>query len=113
MQIQMEIADDWILLSSSQHCTRTHCVVSSWISGKKCIPMLSHVPYSPDLSPCDFYLFPKLKSKVKACHFQTLDSIQKAVTNAFKTLTEGGFQSYYETLKIRWAKCVASEGMLF
>lgn len=27
------------------------------------IVQLSHPPYSPDLSPCDFFLFPKLKKK--------------------------------------------------
>jgi hypothetical protein len=32
--------------------------------GKKCIPVLPQAPYSPHLSPCDFYLFPKLKSWV-------------------------------------------------
>jgi hypothetical protein len=75
--------------------------------------MLTQTPYSPDLSPCYFYLFQKLKSKVKGCHFQTLDSIQKAVTNAIKPLTEGDFQSCYEACKIWWAKCVASEGCYF
>jgi transposase len=60
---------------------------------KKYIPVLSQAPYSPDLSPCDFYLFQKLKSRVKAYHFQTLDSVQKAVTNAITTLKEADFQS--------------------
>jgi transposase len=30
---------------------------------KKNISTLPHPPYSPDLAPCDFYLFPKLKLK--------------------------------------------------
>ncbi|GFX98454.1 HTH_48 domain-containing protein [Trichonephila clavipes] len=30
------------------------------------IPVLEHPPYSPDLAPCDFYLFPKLLTKVSA-----------------------------------------------
>jgi hypothetical protein len=33
------------------------------------IPTLPHLPYSPDLALCDFYLFPKLKSKLKDDHF--------------------------------------------
>jgi hypothetical protein len=32
---------------------------------KKCIPVFPQAPYSPDLSSCHFYLFPKLKSKDK------------------------------------------------
>jgi hypothetical protein len=67
---------------------------------KKCIPVLLQAPYSPDLSPCGFYMFPKLKSRVKGYHFQTLNSIQKAVTDAIKTLTEVDLQSCYEAWKI-------------
>jgi hypothetical protein len=71
--------------------------------------MLPQAPHSPDLSPCDLYLLPKLKSRVKGYHLQTLDNVQMAVTEAIKTLTETDFQSCYEAWKIRWAKCVASE----
>jgi hypothetical protein len=58
---------------------------------RKCIPLLPHSPYSPDLSHCAFYLFPKLKLKAKGCHFQIFSSVQKAVIIAFKTLTEADF----------------------
>jgi hypothetical protein len=58
-------------------------------------------------------LFPKLKSRVRGCHFQTLDNIQKAVTNAIKTVTEADFWSCYEVWKFFWAKCVVSEGCYF
>jgi hypothetical protein len=50
--------------------------------------VLPQAPYSPDLSPCDFHLFPNLKSRAKGYHFETLDRVQKAVTDAIKTLTE-------------------------
>jgi hypothetical protein len=75
--------------------------------------VLPQAPYSADLSPRDFYLFPKLKLSVKDYHFQTLDIVQKAVTDAIKTLTETDFQTCYEAWKICWAKCVASEGCCF
>lgn len=32
-------------------------------------PVLEHAPYSPDLAPCDFYLFPKIKSALKGTRF--------------------------------------------
>ncbi|GFV60985.1 mariner Mos1 transposase [Trichonephila clavipes] len=32
---------------------------------KHSIPVLEHPPYSPDLAPCDFYLFPKVKYALK------------------------------------------------
>jgi hypothetical protein len=65
------------------------------------------------ISPYAFYLFPKLKSRVKCCHFQTLDSVQNAVTDAIKTLTKANFQSCYEAWKIHWARGVASEGCCY
>jgi hypothetical protein len=58
-------------------------------------------------------LLPKLKSRAKGFHFQTLDNVQKAETDTIKTLTEADFQSFYEAWKIRCAKCVASEGCYF
>jgi hypothetical protein len=50
---------------------------------------------------------------VMGYHFQALDSVQKAVTDAIKILTEADFQSCYEAWKIRWSKRVASEGYYF
>jgi hypothetical protein len=50
--------------------------------------------------------------RVNGYHFQT-DSVQKAVTDAIKTLSAADFQSLYEARKIRWAKCVASYGCYF
>ena len=36
--------------------------------------------YSPDLAPCDFWLFPKLKSPLKGKRFQTVSEIQENTT---------------------------------
>jgi hypothetical protein len=107
MRVRVEIAV--IGPSSRKHTALSVCEFLA----NKSIPVLLHAPYSPDLSPCDFYLFPKLKSRVKGHHFPTLDSMQKAVTNTTKTLTEADFQSSYEAWKICRAKCVASEGCYF
>ena len=42
--------------ASSHKC---EVVKSFWASEK--VEVLNHPPYSPDLSPCDFFLFPRLK----------------------------------------------------
>ncbi|UYV81684.1 hypothetical protein LAZ67_20001963 [Cordylochernes scorpioides] len=34
-------------------------------------------PYSPDLAPCDFFLFPKLKRPIKGRRYATLDEINR------------------------------------
>jgi hypothetical protein len=39
--------------------------------------IVPHPPYSPDLAPCDFALFPKLKMKLKGRCFETVSDIQR------------------------------------
>ena len=80
---------------------------------KKNIPVLPHPPYSPDLAPCDFYLFLKFKSKLKVHHFGTMENIQKIVTDELNTLTENDFQYCYDQWKKRWNHCVTSQGSYF
>jgi hypothetical protein len=33
------------------------------------IPVVHQAPYSPDMAPCDFWLFPKLKRPLKGSRF--------------------------------------------
>ena len=40
---------------------------------------LEHPPYSPDLAPCDFYLFPKLKEYIYGRHFDTNAGLGSAI----------------------------------
>ena len=41
------------------------------------ITQVTQPPYSPDLVPCNFWLFPKLKSPLKGKRFQTISEIQE------------------------------------
>jgi hypothetical protein len=38
--------------------------------------VIPHPPYSPDLAPCDFFLFPKMKLKMKRRRRDTIEEIQ-------------------------------------
>ena len=42
---------------------------------KNSITKMDHLPYSPDLAPCDFWLFPKLKNALKGQRFADLSDI--------------------------------------
>ena len=44
---------------------------------KNSITKMDHPPYSPDLAPCDFWLFPKLKNALKGQRFDDLSDIQR------------------------------------
>ncbi|GFS94256.1 uncharacterized protein TNCV_2013401 [Trichonephila clavipes] len=49
-----------------------------------------------DLSPCDFFLFPKLKNYLKEHHFETLENIQAAVTDQLKAIPISELHQCYE-----------------
>jgi len=55
------------------------------------ITTLPHPPYSPDLAPCDFFLFPKLKTHLKGYHFGTVENVPAAVTMALNISSEDFF----------------------
>ena len=70
------------------------------------IATLEHPPYSPNLAPRDFFLFPKIKSVLKGTHFSDIDSIKKAVTTELKNIPENAFQECFESWKKRMHKCL-------
>ena len=60
------------------HNTSTHAprLMQRFLT-KHQITQVTQAPYSPDLVPCNFWLFPKLKSPLKGKRFQTVNEIQE------------------------------------
>ena len=69
--------------------------------------------YSPDLVPCDFWLFPKLKSLLKGKRFQTIDEIQKNTLGQLMTIPTKDFAECFEQWKRCWENCVRSQDAFF
>jgi hypothetical protein len=70
-------------------------------------------PSSPDLAPCDFFLFQKVKSTVKGRHFESTAHIQWSVTQALNYITQNASQKCYKEWQYRWKRCVQAQGMYF
>ena len=62
----------------------------------------SHAPYSPDLAPCDFWLFPKLRG----CRYETIEKMEEVVTKVIDMLTQEDFHGTFEKLLERYNKCI-------
>jgi hypothetical protein len=60
--------------------------------------IVPHPPYSLDLTPCDFALFPKLKIKMKG-HFETVSDIQKESQAVLNSIKENDFHGASEAQK--------------
>jgi transposase len=52
--------------------------------------VLPHTPYSPDMSPADFDIFPKLKEPMRGHRFSSLEEVSAAVTGAIQGLNKTG-----------------------
>ncbi|CAH2001023.1 unnamed protein product [Acanthoscelides obtectus] len=46
------------------------------------VELLDHPPYSPDLSPNDFFTFPKIKNRPRGQRFQSPEEAVDAFKNA-------------------------------
>ena len=53
-------------------------VVKSFLASEK-VKVLNRPPYSPDLSPCDFFLFPRLKKMLSGNKYTSRSSLGSAI----------------------------------
>ena len=67
--------------------------------GIKTVP---HRLYSPDLAPCDFWLFPKLRG----CCYETIEEMKEAVTMVIDMLTQENFHETFQKLLERYNNCI-------
>ena len=72
---QLLATHDWQLHHDNAPAHASH-LVQSFLE-KHQIAQVTQPPYRPYLVPCDFWLFPKLKSPLKGKKFQTIDEIEE------------------------------------
>ena len=80
---------------------------------KNSMSLVRQAPYFPDLVPCDFWLFPKLKTILKWRRFQSREDIMKKLTEELGSIPEEEFKRCSEKWQKRWEKCVYRQGEYF
>ncbi len=81
--------------------------------GSSDIEMVPHLPYSPDLAPSDFFLFPRLKNEVRGHRFQNVRDMKTGILRALRTIPPAHFEEALMSLPVRWMKCISAEGEYF
>jgi hypothetical protein len=103
--------DVWILHHDS---ALAHDALTVWeFLAKKFIMKLDHPPYSPDLAPSDFWLFPELKTALKGHRFSDIADVQEHATTVPQSIPEEGFQICFEQCKHLLTKCIGAQGDYF
>ncbi|CAH2003817.1 unnamed protein product [Acanthoscelides obtectus] len=60
------------------------------------VELLDHAPYSPDLSPNDFFTFPKIKNRLRGQRFQSPEEAVDAFKNAILDLPANEWNKCFE-----------------
>jgi len=68
-----------------------------------------HPAYSPDLAPCDFYVFPKVKPRLKGRPFISIEEIQAQSQQVLNTLTPADFKDCFQKWQNRWDRCTEAQ----
>jgi hypothetical protein len=98
---RMPLATSWVYMDNSVGHNGLK-VVSKF--DKRHIARSPHLPYSPDLNPCDFWLFWMLKRILEDREFHSHDEIEEAITMAWNYLTSDEVQSVFHNWmkRLRW-----------
>ena len=80
---------------------------------KNHILTLNHSPYSPDLAPCDFYLFGKLYLAMKRKRYKDVEHIQTATTSILEMIPTNDLKKSFDMLFQRAKLCIDLEGDYF
>jgi len=97
----------WMLLhdNAPAHCAiRIHQFLA-----QRGVPVLDHPPYSPDLAPVDFFLFPYLKNIMKGARFADVAAIEERVTAVLRSILKEVFADSFQKLYECCQQCVVKE----
>jgi len=99
---------DWILHHDNAPAHTSH-LVQQFLANHG-TAQLQQSPYSPELAPCDFFLFPRLKKVLKGHRFEATEDIRRNSTKTLLDIPKEEFAKCFQQWHKRRAKCVAAEG---
>jgi transposase len=106
-----EITNTWVLHHDNAP-SHASLLVREFLA-KQTVATLPQPPYSTDLTPPDFVLFPRLKPSLKGHHFGNDKNVQTAVRNAIKEIPVQDFQASFDECQNRWQRCIDAKGYYF
>jgi len=108
-RVRPEYREDgsWRLLHDNEQSHRS-TLVSDYLT-KNHILTINHSPYSPDMAPCDFYLFGKMHLPMKGKRYADVEAIQKACTGILAAIPGNELKHSFDMLLVRAKRCIKAE----
>ena len=101
-----------IILHHDNASSHTSHQTSEYLATQN-IELMGHPPYSPDLEPNDFFLFPRIKDKMRGQRFTSPEEAVEAFKNHVLSLSSFGWSKCYEWWFNRMQKCIDLNGEYF
>ena len=89
--------------ASSHKCE----VVKFFCLASEKVKVLNHPPYSPDLSPRDFFLFPRLKKMLSGIKYTSRRLLSSAIYQCLQQIPKEDYLSAFRDWVNRLQKCVS------
>ena len=84
-------------------------VVKSFLASEQ-VKVLNNPPYSPDLSPCDFFIFPRLKKMLSGNKYTSRSYLGSAIYQCLQQIPKEDYLSAFRDWVERLQKCVSVKG---
>ncbi|XP_046396633.1 histone-lysine N-methyltransferase SETMAR-like [Ischnura elegans] len=110
-RVRPEKKNDWVL--HHDNAPVHTCLTVTEVLARNNVATLPQPPYSPDVAPSDFFLFPRMMKDLKGKRFGTVQAVEAASTRVLNNIPVEEFQKAFEQWKTRWQRCVDSEGAYF
>jgi len=107
----MEEETDWSQIS----CSDQQSYINAWPHASGAVletlekygwQVLLHLPYSPDMSPPAFDLFPKLKKPLHGKCFRSIEEVSNEVTRVIRRINNEGDVTAIQDLPKRWTAVI-------
>ena len=98
-----------LMLHHDNATTHTVAVTVDYVQENH-VQLVTHPPYSPDLTPCDFFRFPQVKLQLKGRQFSTVEEARLAFENAISDLPHSARACAMENWFQWMILCIRAEG---
>lgn len=101
----------WILHDDNVPSHRATIVTE--YKAKHSINTIDQPPYSPDLAPSDFFLFPKLKLPLRGRRFETIEAIKQNSLKELKAIPLSAYERCMQDWVKRCHRCIGLDGAYY
>ena len=101
-----------LLLHHDNASAHTAAVTLDFLAASD-VQLVTHPPYSPDVAPCDWFLFPSVKRQLKGKQFQNAEDARAFIEGVILDIPQSTWSGVIDSWFKRMAKCVQAEGFFF